>query len=92
MNNIFFVFLWGWEEFFILFKKGGIIMIIEYNEINMFIKYELSNVEVGKYKWWLEKEFFKVEGNMDKKFYSIVILLLNVIGKLYLGYVWDIIL
>lgn len=41
-------------------------MTIEHNEINMPTKYEPSNVEAGKYKWWLEKEFFKAEGNTDK--------------------------
>ncbi|HAC4117502.1 TPA_asm: valine--tRNA ligase [Listeria monocytogenes] len=64
-------------------------MTIEHNEINMPTKYEPSNVETGKYKWWLEKEFFKAEGNTDKKPYSIVIPPPNVTGKLHLGHAWD---
>ncbi|EEO9218226.1 valine--tRNA ligase, partial [Listeria monocytogenes] len=64
-------------------------MTIEHNEINMPTKYEPSNVEAGKYKWWLEKEFFKAEGNTDKKPYSIVIPPPNVTGKLHLGHAWD---
>ncbi|EHT9990037.1 valine--tRNA ligase, partial [Listeria monocytogenes] len=64
-------------------------MTTEHNEINMPTKYEPSNVEAGKYKWWLEKEFFKAEGNTDKEPYSIVIPPPNVTGKLHLGHAWD---
>ncbi|MBC1483470.1 valine--tRNA ligase [Listeria sp. FSL L7-1509] len=61
----------------------------EQNEINMPTKYEPSNVEAGKYKWWIEKEFFKAEGNTEKKPYSVVIPPPNVTGKLHLGHAWD---
>lgn len=59
------------------------------NEIEMPTKYEPTKVEEGKYKWWLENDFFKAEGDPNKTPYSVVIPPPNVTGKLHLGHAWD---
>lgn len=58
----------------------------------MKLKYDLCEVEVGCYEEWVKNGYFKLLEDKLKEIYIIVILLLNVIGKLYLGYVWDMIL
>ncbi|RSK28036.1 valine--tRNA ligase [Bacillus sp. HMF5848] len=52
-------------------------------------KYNPSEVEQGRYKWWIDKEFFKAKGEADKQPYTIVIPPPNVTGKLHLGHAWD---
>ncbi|WP_239254987.1 valine--tRNA ligase [Listeria ilorinensis] len=58
-------------------------------EIKMPTKYEPQKVEEGRYKWWIEREFFKAEGNQEKQPFSVVIPPPNVTGKLHLGHAWD---
>lgn len=52
-------------------------------------KYDPSLTEEKWYKTWLEKDYFKAEGDPEKKPYSIVIPPPNVTGKLHLGHAWD---
>ncbi|MCO7127941.1 valine--tRNA ligase [Sporolactobacillus shoreicorticis] len=52
-------------------------------------KYDPSQTEEKWYKTWLEKDYFKAEGDLEKKPYSIVIPPPNVTGKLHLGHAWD---
>ncbi|QAA22933.1 valine--tRNA ligase [Sporolactobacillus terrae] len=52
-------------------------------------KYDPSQTEEKWYKTWLEKDYFKAEGDPEKKPYSIVIPPPNVTGKLHLGHAWD---
>ncbi|WP_283163248.1 valine--tRNA ligase [Sporolactobacillus mangiferae] len=52
-------------------------------------KYDPSQTEEKWYKYWLEHDYFKAEGNPEKKPYSIVIPPPNVTGKLHLGHAWD---
>ncbi|WP_099221273.1 valine--tRNA ligase [Listeria costaricensis] len=58
-------------------------------ELKMPTKYEPQKVEEGRYKWWIENEFFKAEGNQEKQPFSVVIPPPNVTGKLHLGHAWD---
>lgn len=51
-------------------------------------KYDSKLVEEGKYKTWIEREYFKA-GDLSKQPYSIVIPPPNVTGKLHLGHAWD---
>ncbi len=51
-------------------------------------KYNHKEVEKGKYKKWLEKEYFQ-SGDKSKDPYCIVIPPPNVTGKLHLGHAWD---
>lgn len=52
-------------------------------------KYDPSQTEEKWYKTWLEKDYFKAEGDLEKKPYAIVIPPPNVTGKLHLGHAWD---
>lgn len=52
-------------------------------------KYNHLEVENGKYKFWLENEFFKACPKSNKPHYTIVIPPPNVTGKLHLGHAWD---
>lgn len=55
---------------------------------NLAAKYDFKSVENGKYKTWLEKNYF-VAGDKSKVPYTIVIPPPNVTGKLHLGHAWD---
>lgn len=61
-------------------------------EVIFLMKYDLKVVEENCYQYWLDGKFFEVINDFEKELYIIVILFLNVMGKLYLGYVWDIML
>jgi len=52
-------------------------------------KYNPTEVEKGRYQFWLKGEYFKATGDSDKEPYSIVIPPPNVTGKLHLGHAWD---
>lgn len=52
-------------------------------------KYDHQKVEMGKYKFWLEKGYFKSGQDKTKPAYCIVIPPPNVTGKLHLGHAWD---
>ena len=52
-------------------------------------KYNHSEVEKGKYNYWMEKGYFE-SGDMSKKPYCIVLPPPNVTGKLHLGHAWDV--
>lgn len=56
--------------------------------INMSSKYDHSEVEKGKYQYWLEGGFFEA-GDVSKKPFTIVIPPPNVTGRLHLGHTWD---
>ncbi|BDR58292.1 valine--tRNA ligase [Xylocopilactobacillus apicola] len=51
-------------------------------------KYDGTEVEKGRYQWWLDHDEFKPNETLKKK-YSIVIPPPNVTGKLHLGHAWD---
>jgi valyl-tRNA synthetase len=51
-------------------------------------KYNPTQVEAGKYDFWLENKLFS-SGDMSKKPFTIVIPPPNVTGKLHLGHTWD---
>ena len=53
-------------------------------------KYNPKEVEEGKYKKWLEKDYFKCDENSKKKPYCIVLPPPNVTGVLHLGHAWDV--
>lgn len=53
-----------------------------------FICYNFKEIEEKWYVYWMEKNYFYFEFD-DREFYSIVILLLNVIGVLYMGYMFN---
>lgn len=57
---------------------------------NMPTKYNPSEVEKGKYAYWVEIGVFKPSGDPQAKPYSIVIPPPNVTGKLHLGHAWDV--
>ncbi|EGQ3679489.1 valine--tRNA ligase [Staphylococcus pseudintermedius] len=52
-------------------------------------KYNLQEVEAGRYQKWLDQELFKPSDHSDKPTYTIVIPPPNVTGKLHLGHAWD---
>ena len=52
-------------------------------------KYDHKIVEENKYKFWLEKDYFKAGKDKSKEPYCIVIPPPNVTGKLHLGHAWD---
>lgn len=56
------------------------------------MKYDFKLVEEGRYDFWLKEGFFEFGKDLNKIFFIVVILLLNVIGKFYLGYVWDMVI
>ncbi|EQA3610290.1 valine--tRNA ligase [Enterococcus hirae] len=58
-------------------------------EKNLSTKYNLQEVEAGRYEKWLEQDLFKPSGDQKAKPYSIVIPPPNVTGKLHLGHAWD---
>ena len=51
-------------------------------------KYNPTQVEQGKYDFWLENKLFS-SGDISKKPFTIVIPPPNVTGKLHLGHTWD---
>ena len=51
-------------------------------------KYNHKEVEQGKYKSWVEKNYFKA-GDLSKEAFCIVLPPPNVTGKLHLGHAWD---
>jgi valyl-tRNA synthetase len=51
-------------------------------------KYNPTQVEKGKYDFWLENNLF-ASGDLSKKPFTIVIPPPNVTGKLHLGHTWD---
>ena len=51
-------------------------------------KYDHNAVEEGKYKNWVENDYFKC-GDLTKEPFCIVIPPPNVTGKLHLGHAWD---
>lgn len=61
----------------------------EFDNTEMPTKYEPSNVESGRYQWWIANDFFKASGDASKQAYSVVIPPPNVTGKLHLGHAWD---
>ena len=52
-------------------------------------KYNPSEVEAGRYKFWLDGKYFEATGDKNKEPYSIVIPPPNVTGRLHLGHAWD---
>lgn len=57
--------------------------------VEMSTKYNPTEVEKGKYNWWLDKEVFKANPKSGKNPYTIVIPPPNVTGKLHIGHAWD---
>ena len=57
--------------------------------ISMPTKYDPKATEQGRYKWWIEGQFFEAQPESNKPPYSIVIPPPNVTGKLHLGHAWD---
>ena len=51
-------------------------------------KYNHSEVEKGKYDFWLKNKYFE-SGDLTKEPFTIVIPPPNVTGKLHLGHAWD---
>ncbi|MDP4084540.1 MAG: valine--tRNA ligase [Bacillota bacterium] len=62
---------------------------METKDITMPTKYDPQSIEKGRYEWWLEGEFFKAKGELEKQPYTVVIPPPNVTGKLHLGHAWD---
>ncbi len=58
-------------------------------ELTMPTKYDPQSIEKGRYKWWLDGQYFKAESDEKKEPYTIVIPPPNVTGKLHLGHAWD---
>lgn len=56
--------------------------------MEFFICYNLQDIEVKWYDYWLFKNYFYFEFD-ECEFYSIVILLFNVIGVFYMGYMFN---
>lgn len=52
-------------------------------------KYNPSEVEAGRYKFWLDGKYFEATGDKNKEPFSIVIPPPNVTGRLHLGHAWD---
>ncbi len=52
-------------------------------------KYNPSEVEAGRYKFWVDGKYFEATGDKDKEPFSIVIPPPNVTGRLHLGHAWD---
>lgn len=52
-------------------------------------KYNPSEVEAGKYDFWLNGKYFEATGDKNKEPFSIVIPPPNVTGRLHLGHAWD---
>ncbi len=52
-------------------------------------KYNPSEVEAGRYQFWLDGKFFEATGDPEKEPFSIVIPPPNVTGRLHLGHAWD---
>ena len=57
--------------------------------ISMPTKYDPKATEQGRYKWWIEGQFFEAQPESNKPPYSIVIPPPNVTGKLHFGHAWD---
>ncbi|HAQ56995.1 MAG TPA: valine--tRNA ligase [Acholeplasmatales bacterium] len=57
--------------------------------IDMKPKYEHTEVEAGKYAFWLQHHCFEADGDPGKPPFTIVIPPPNVTGKLHLGHTWD---
>ena len=53
-------------------------------------KYDYKKTEEGKYKKWLDNEYFKCDENSKKEPYCIVLPPPNVTGVLHLGHAWDV--
>lgn len=62
---------------------------MEQNELTMPTKYDPQSIEQGRYKWWLDGQFFEAKDDENKQPYTIVIPPPNVTGKLHLGHAWD---
>ncbi|MGX0035561.1 valyl-tRNA synthetase [Staphylococcus auricularis] len=52
-------------------------------------KYNLQEVEAGRYQQWVDNGYFKATRDENKQPYTIVIPPPNVTGKLHLGHAWD---
>ncbi|MBP3059379.1 valine--tRNA ligase [Texas Phoenix palm phytoplasma] len=52
-------------------------------------KYDFLNIEKGRYKIWLERNYFETEKNINKPNFTIVIPPPNITGKLHLGHAWN---
>ncbi len=52
-------------------------------------KYNPSEVEAGKYDFWVDGKYFEATGDKNKEPFSIVIPPPNVTGRLHLGHAWD---
>ncbi len=52
-------------------------------------KYNPTEVEKGRYDFWVKGKFFEATGDEQKEPYTIVIPPPNVTGKLHLGHAWD---
>lgn len=52
-------------------------------------KYNPTEVEAGRYKFWLDGKYFEATGDKNKEPFSIVIPPPNVTGRLHLGHAWD---
>ncbi|MFR0367997.1 valine--tRNA ligase [Candidatus Phytoplasma palmae] len=52
-------------------------------------KYDFLNIEKGRYKIWLEKNYFETEKKNNKPNFTIVIPPPNITGKLHLGHAWN---
>lgn len=53
-------------------------------------KFQLQEVEAGKYQWWVDSGVFHPNEDPNAEPYSIVIPPPNVTGKLHLGHAWDV--
>nr|WP_028392111.1 valine--tRNA ligase [Bacillus cihuensis] len=62
---------------------------MQMEELTMPTKYDPQSIEKGRYKWWLDGQYFKAESDEKKEPYTIVIPPPNVTGKLHLGHAWD---
>ncbi|WP_217586859.1 valine--tRNA ligase [Lentibacillus saliphilus] len=61
----------------------------EQNEHVLPPKYNPTDVENGRYQFWLDGEFFKAGKDQSKPPFTVVIPPPNVTGRLHLGHAWD---
>ncbi|MRG88214.1 valine--tRNA ligase [Salinibacillus xinjiangensis] len=58
-------------------------------EVSMPPKYDPTQVESGRYDYWVKGKFFEAKDDKSKDPFTIVIPPPNVTGKLHLGHAWD---
>ncbi|WP_102026871.1 valine--tRNA ligase [Salirhabdus sp. Marseille-P4669] len=62
---------------------------MEEKQISMPPKYDPTEVEKGRYDFWLKGKFFEAKQDKSKEPFTVVIPPPNVTGKLHLGHAWD---